>query len=318
MIEGGSEAQRRLALLQQGVKTPTAASSSASAPASAPSAEPGVVVVVAPSADAPVPTGTALPASVEPLVQAVVESTAAAVGKAPAPSDGAAAPVSPTTPTTPAAPSPLERIAGALARLLLVPAGSAAPEASAASTPAPVHELVPERVAALVADSGLDKEVVRPLVGLRAFGLRARAAWLEAAEVDNDVRQRLVAEGIDWTQRAQRAGRALDRALSSGVSLSREDRAVQALIRTALLTLAEVPPASSSGIDALGQLNEATARLSAQLGVPLVDPLAGGRHDVPGFLQRLRSDRSTQTAVAVLVFVLPVVVFGLLYVAWAG
>jgi len=121
---------------------------------------------------------------------------------------------------------------------------------------------------------------------------------------------------VAWTERASRAARALQRALPPATE---NDRALRALLRTGLGALQESDPTPAIALDALRHIESSVRALAARYGIPLADPLGpSGRSDVPGFMARLERPGTRKTLLAVLVFALPVVAFGLIYLAVAG
>lgn len=156
---------------------------------------------------------------------------------------------------------------------------------------------------------------VRPTLATLAFVSRAHGAWQAASQaVEPEVRGQLMAEGKAWALRATRAARSLQRALPPPTD---DDRALRALLRTALGVLQEPDPTTPLVLQALQQLDAAARGLGRNVGVPLTDPLGpGGRHDVPGFLARITGGRE-RTLLGVLAFVVPAVGLGLLYLAMA-
>lgn len=189
-------------------------------------------------------------------------------------------------------------------------------EVAAVVARAAIPELFSPNLEAASLGTRAPRSLVRSVIATVAFASRARLAWHKASEAETSaVRARHVAEGMAWTERASRAARALLRVVSPATD---DDRALRALLRTGLGALQERDLVAAVALDALRQVESSVRALAAQYSIPLSDPLgASGRSDVPGFLARLEG-RTRKTLLAVLVFALPVIAFGLIYLALAG
>lgn len=179
-----------------------------------------------------------------------------------------------------------------------------------------IPELAPGTLASAEVAARAHAPLVRPTLATLAFAARARVAWQKAAaEPVPTVRSQHIAEGVAWAERATRAARSLQRALPPPTD---DDRALRALLRTALGALQDVDPTRPVALQALQQLEQAVHGLGQRLGIPLADPLGpSGRSDVPGFLARITHDKR-KTVLGVLAFAIPAIAFGLLYLALAG
>ena len=212
----------------------------------------------------------------------------------------------------------LARVIGGFSSPEPVPPPSPA-EVAAIVARAVIHELSPPNVEAALLGTRAPEKLVRPVIATVAFAARARLAWHRASEAELPLeRARHVAEGLAWTERASRAARALQRALPPATE---DDRALRALLRTGLGALQERALHPAVALESLRQVDASVRAMADLHGIPLTDPVGplgvSGRTDVPGFLARLE-DRTRKTLLAVLVFALPVIAFGLVYLAAAG
>lgn len=192
-----------------------------------------------------------------------------------------------------------------------------AAEVAAITARALVPELSLPNIEAAMLGVRAPKSMVRPTIATVAFAARARMAWQRASQASTPAaREHHVAEGVAWTERASRAARALQRALPAATE---SDRALRALLRTGLGALQDVHGTPLVAIDALRQIELSVRALASRYGIAMPDPLGpSGRSDVPGFLARLEGRRTRKTLLAALVFTLPMIVLGLIYLAMAG
>jgi hypothetical protein len=176
-----------------------------------------------------------------------------------------------------------------------------------------VAELSVGPVAAAEASAHAVRELVRPTLATVAFSARARVAWQRArGDVPPDMQQRLVAEGGAWADRATRAARSLQRVLPPPTD---DDRALRALLRTALGALKDAEPGQLVAIQAMQQVEEAGRALAAQRGIPLAAPFpASGRSDIPGFLARF-SPGTQKSVMGAVLLLLTATVVGFVYLA---